>query len=69
MILNRVVNVEVLTPTTRYLEPGVDRAILEWSLEVFRPEVGVENGPFKNNFLPNTVICTQCVSFLWGLML
>ena len=48
-----------------YVPSGVERTLLQWSSDVVKSAVGVENGPSYESLLPNTV----WISFFWVLML
>ena len=57
-----------LMSTSRYLYPGINNTLFQWSFEVVRLDVGVDTGPSKCNVLPTTVIRTWCIYFFWGLI-
>ena len=63
ILRHRVFEVNFLTPTTRYLEPGVERAMFQCILEVVRLGVGVSTGMKKLILYTTNVIFTLCVSF------
>ena len=43
---------------TRYLAPGVDTTLFQYSLGVVRSDVGVDTGPSEVSLYPITVSCT-----------
>ena len=52
--------------TIKYLDPGVERMLFQWSFELVIPDVGLETGRSNISVSPSTLICTMCVSFFWG---
>ena len=51
---------------SQYFALGVDMTLFQWSLEVVRSDLGVENITSKVSLYPPTVSFTMRVSFFWG---